>query len=90
MALRNPASKIVCARLGPTDQTRLGHSSHFAIERLWNPAEALNVTVGKKAVLRDADLRIRLGDRAFRGGDIGAPLQKLGRNADRDRRGTCL
>jgi hypothetical protein len=35
---------------------------------------------------RDADLRVGRGHRALRGGDVGAPLQQVGRHAERNRR----
>jgi hypothetical protein len=49
VALRNPASKIVSARLGPTDQKRLGHVNQSEKEEFPNPAAALNMIFGKYA-----------------------------------------
>ena len=53
-------------------------------KRLWSPADALKCDRGKEGRLRDADLRVRLRHRAFRGSDIGAAFQKLGGNAQRN------
>ena len=49
MARRKPASKIVSARLGPTDQKRLGQVNQLEIEVFPNPPEALNKMLGKYA-----------------------------------------
>ena len=51
VACRKPASKIVSARLGPTDQKRLGQVSQFAIAEVPNPPVALSRIVGKYAAL---------------------------------------
>jgi hypothetical protein len=47
MARRNPASKMVSAKLGPTDQKRLGQVNQFAAEEFPNPPAALSRMVGK-------------------------------------------
>src|SRR5262245_36376306 len=50
MAFRKPASKIVCARLGPTAQMRLGHVSHVAGDNPSNPKDPFRNIAGKNAV----------------------------------------
>ena len=69
---------------------RLGHVSHFAIETLCKSGGRAERDGGEIGRFRDADLRIGLRDRAFRGGDIGTALQQLRRNPERNAGGFVL
>lgn len=50
------------ARLGPTDQKRLGHVNQLEIEEFPNPPEAFNMILGKYAAFAYANLGICLGN----------------------------